>query len=115
MATQAAGLSVASELREKIRTNRAVVGVIGLGYVGLPLAHALHEGGLPVLGFDIDPTKIEMLARGENYLKHLGAEMTTTLSRSDRFEATDDFARSASATWSSCACRRRWGGTASRT
>lgn len=86
-------MSIASELREKIDTNRAVVGIVGLGYVGLPLAHALHEGGLPVIGFDIDRTKIEMLARGENYLKHLGAEMTTTLSTSDRFEATEDFSR----------------------
>jgi UDP-N-acetyl-D-glucosamine dehydrogenase len=78
---------------ERIETGRALVGVIGLGYVGLPLAHALHRGGLPVLGFDIDEQKVEMLARGENYLKHLGAEMTRTLAQSDRFEATSDFSR----------------------
>jgi len=81
------------QLREKIETNTALVGVIGLGYVGLPLAHAMHQGGLPVLGFDIDQGKIDKLDRGENYLKHLGAEMTTTLSGSDRFSATADFAR----------------------
>ena len=81
------------QLKEKIETNTALVGVIGLGYVGLPLAHAMHQGGLPVLGFDIDQRKIDALASGENYLKHLGAEMTTTLSNSDRFVATTDFSR----------------------
>jgi len=80
-------------LKEKIETNTALVGVIGLGYVGLPLAHAMHQGGLPVLGFDVDQSKIDKLATGENYLKHLGAQMTTTLSGSDRFTATNDFSR----------------------
>lgn len=86
-------MSAFEMLKERIATNKAVIGVIGLGYVGLPLAHALHEGGLPILGFDIDPRKIEALDKGENYLKHLGAEMTTTLSKSDRFKATADFSR----------------------
>ena len=81
------------QLREKIESNTALVGVIGLGYVGLPLAHAMHRGGLPVLGFDVDDSKIDKLERGENYLKHLGAEMTRTLSDSDRFTATNDFSR----------------------
>ncbi len=81
------------QLKDKIESNTALVGVIGLGYVGLPLAHAMHKGGLPVLGFDIDQSKIDKLDRGENYLKHLGADMTTTLSDSDRFSATTDFAR----------------------
>ena len=93
MAPQVASMNIAAELREKIATNRAVVGIIGLGYVGLPLAHALHQGGLPIVGFDIDPAKIDALEKGVNYLKHLGDDMTTTLSKSDRFEATADFAR----------------------
>ena len=80
-------------LHEAISQNTATVGIIGLGYVGLPLAHALHEGGLPVLGFDIDQRKIDALAKGENYLEHLGDEMTEVLSRSDRFSATTDFDR----------------------
>ncbi|MDZ4831477.1 MAG: nucleotide sugar dehydrogenase [Phycisphaerae bacterium] len=80
-------------LRDLIKTNRATVGVIGLGYVGLPLAHALHKGGLPVLGFDIDKKKIDCIARKENYLKHLGDEMVISLADSDRFEATTDFSR----------------------
>ncbi len=80
-------------LKSKFVSGDALVGIIGLGYVGLPLAHALHEGGLRILGFDIDPAKIEALAAGRNYLKHLGSEMTTVLSKSPRFQATADFAR----------------------
>lgn len=83
----------AQELKNKIQSKTAIVGIVGLGYVGLPLADALHIGGLEVLGFDVDPSKIEHLAKGENYLKHLGAEMTGRLSKSDRFEATTDFDR----------------------
>jgi UDP-N-acetyl-D-glucosamine dehydrogenase len=83
----------ADKLMRKIQAGDALVGIIGLGYVGLPMADALHGGGLGVLGFDIDPEKIEHLERGENYLKHLGAEMTERLSGSDRFEATTDFDR----------------------
>ena len=80
-------------LRGKLSDGMATAGIIGLGYVGLPLAHALHQGGLKVLGFDVDPSKIDDLAAGRNYLKHLGDEMTTDLSTSDRFEATTDFGR----------------------
>jgi UDP-N-acetyl-D-glucosamine dehydrogenase len=85
--------SVLDRLRDLIKTNKATVGVIGLGYVGLPLAHALHQGGLPILGFDIDQKKIDAIARKENYLKHLGNEMIETLSTSKRFAATTDFSR----------------------
>jgi UDP-N-acetyl-D-glucosamine dehydrogenase len=81
------------QLKDKIERGQALVGIIGLGYVGLPLAHALHKGGLPVLGFDIDPGKIESLAAGRNYLAHLGHEMTRELAGSDRFSATADFSR----------------------
>ncbi len=86
-------MSTFETLRAKFSTGDALVGIIGLGYVGLPLAHAMHEGGFRVLGFDIDPSKIKCLAEGTNYLKHLGEEMTTTLSRSKRFSATMDFSR----------------------
>jgi len=84
-------------LKAKLGDRSAVAGIIGLGYVGLPLADTLHEGGLHVLGFDVDPKKMEMLATGESYLKHLGADMVLRLSKSDRFEATTDFGRLAEA------------------
>ena len=84
---------IATELRSRIESNTARVGVIGLGYVGLPLAHALHRGGLPVVGFDVDRSKIDAIDTKQNYLKHLGDSMIHDLADSDRFEATDDFSR----------------------
>lgn len=81
------------DLLNKIESKSAVVGVIGLGYVGLPLLNAFHRAGFHVLGFDIDPAKIESLRKGENYLKHLGAEMVADMNRAGRFDATSDFSR----------------------
>ncbi len=88
-----AGRDPHATLAARIADKSAVVGVIGLGYVGLPVADALHAGGLRVIGFDVDRRKIDQLARGENYLKHLGADLTARLAASDRFEATADFDR----------------------
>jgi UDP-N-acetyl-D-glucosamine dehydrogenase len=80
-------------LQKKITDSSAVVGVIGLGYVGLPLLAAFHRAGFPTLGFDVDPSKINALKKGENYLKHLGAEMTQGLHKGAKFDATTDFSR----------------------
>ena len=80
-------------LKKAIADRTARVGVVALGYVGLPLARAFWNEGFNVLGFDIDPEKIAMLGRGESYLKHLGADFVSDMARSDRFEATGDFAR----------------------
>jgi UDP-N-acetyl-D-glucosamine dehydrogenase len=84
---------VAKDLLARIEGCTAKVGVIDLGYVGLPLAHALHQGGLPIIGFDIDQRKIDAIAAGQNYLQHLGDDLVTTLRDSARFEATTDFGR----------------------
>ena len=81
------------DLLQRIDAAEARVAVIGLGYVGLPLCHALHEGGLRVLGLDVDPAKVADLAEGREYLRHFGPERTRALSASDRFEATTDFDR----------------------
>ena len=80
-------------LRDKISDGSCVVGVIGLGYVGLPLLHAFHQAGYRVVGYDIDPAKIDSLRRGENYLTHLGASLVTDMSRSPRFDVTADMGR----------------------
>ena len=80
-------------LRAKIENNSAVVGVIGLGYVGLPLLRAFFQAGFPVVGFDIDQSKIDALKGGRNYLKHLGEDFVRELSGSNRFAATADFGR----------------------
>ncbi|MGH7178441.1 MAG: nucleotide sugar dehydrogenase [Tepidisphaeraceae bacterium] len=81
------------DLQEKIEKGTAVVGVIGLGYVGLPLLAAFHRAGLAVVGFDVDAVKIEALGRGENYLQHLGKTLVHDMKSAGRFEATADFAR----------------------
>jgi UDP-N-acetyl-D-glucosamine dehydrogenase len=80
-------------LAQRISSGSATVGVIGLGYVGLPLLRAFHSAGHPVVGFDIDGRKIELLKRGENYLKHLGSDFVAEMARSARFDATSDARR----------------------
>ena len=80
-------------LQKKIQQNEALVGVIGLGYVGLPLLRAFWHAGMRVIGFDIDPRKISMLKKGESYLKHFGEDFVGDMAKSDRFDVTHDFAR----------------------
>jgi UDP-N-acetyl-D-glucosamine dehydrogenase len=87
----------AAELHAKLQNRTAVIGIVGLGYVGLPLARAVHKAGYPVLGYDVDPRKVSALTAGETYLDHLGPELTRELAASDRFEATADDARLAEA------------------
>jgi UDP-N-acetyl-D-glucosamine dehydrogenase len=59
------------QLIEKINTKQAVIGILGLGYVGLPLLIRFVDEGFPAVGFDVDPVKVEKLTRGEPYLKHI--------------------------------------------
>jgi len=80
-------------LNRKISDKSAVVGVMALGYVGLPLVRAFWNAGFNCMGFDVDPKKIEALAAGENYIKHLGEDFVAEMAGSDRFEATLDFDR----------------------
>ena len=58
-------------LLRKIRSRQANIGVIGLGYVGLPLVIEFCKAGFPVTGFDIDPKKVESLKKGRSYIKHI--------------------------------------------
>jgi len=83
----------ATQLQGLIESREATVGVVGLGYVGLPLAGAMHGSGLKVLGYDVDESKIVALSEGRNYLQHLGDDLTESLSTSERFSATTDFSR----------------------
>lgn len=69
------------------------VGILGLGYVGLPLSAAFARAGVRVLGFDIDPVKIDSLRAGRSYLTHLGPSFAADLLGTRRFEPTSDFAR----------------------
>jgi len=81
------------ELLNKISDNEYKVGIIGLGYVGLPLMWTFHENDVPVLGFDIDIFKVDCVNNGVTYIKHLGEDKMSLLSASDRCEATTDFSR----------------------
>ena len=80
-------------LEKKIEDGSALIGVVALGYVGLPLMRSFYDAGFKVIGFDVDPEKVRMLNAGENYLKHLGEDFVRKMSSSDRFEATGDFSR----------------------
>jgi UDP-N-acetyl-D-glucosamine dehydrogenase len=62
------------ELITRFKSRRSVVGIIGLGYVGLPLAATFAEGGFAVIGFDIDAAKVDELRAGRSYIRHLPAE-----------------------------------------
>ncbi|QQE10217.1 nucleotide sugar dehydrogenase [Planctomycetota bacterium] len=79
------------QILQKIEDKSYIVGILGLGYVGLPLAKAFFEAGFTVLGFDVDPKKVEMLNKGENYLKHLGDDYVEEMAKSDRFKPYSDF------------------------
>jgi len=76
----------------RFRNHQAVVGIIGLGYVGLPLARGFSAKGFPVLGFDVDDVKVGRLRRGESYIGHIGAD-TIRQMREQQFEPTTDFSR----------------------
>jgi UDP-N-acetyl-D-glucosamine dehydrogenase len=82
-----------NELLNKIESKSAVIGVIGLGYVGLPLLNTFCQAGFKSIGYDVDPKKINDLHAGRNYLKHLGDEYITAMLETNRFDATTDFAR----------------------
>jgi len=80
-------------LLKKIESKQAVIGVIGLGYVGLPLVREFTRSGLRVLGFDIDPAKIKALMAGKSYIEHISSDVVRAMVRSGLFEATADFDR----------------------
>ena len=80
-------------LSTKIQNKTAVSGIVGLGYVGLPLAVEFARAGLPVLGFDISPGKVESLNRGESYIQDVPAAILGAHVASGKLSATTDFSR----------------------
>src|SRR5438105_2229930 len=78
----------AEALIGKLARGDAAVGVVGLGYVGIPLSLAFVRGGLRVVGFDLEAAKIEALLRGESYLRHLPAEEIAAALATGRFHAS---------------------------
>ena len=85
--------SPATSLRARLEACEALVGVVGLGYVGLPVALTFVEGGFSVLGFDVDAEKVARLQRGESYIAHLPAGEIAAAVEGGRLEATADAAR----------------------
>jgi UDP-N-acetyl-D-glucosamine dehydrogenase len=78
-------------LEDLIRDRAAHVGVIGLGYVGLPLVHAFVRAGFEVTGFDIDAAKTATLERGDSYIKTVGAAEVREMIATGRFRVTTEF------------------------
>jgi len=78
-------------LERKIKNKEARIGVIGIGYVGLPLVKVFLNKGFRVTGFDIDNKKVKMLNQGKSYLKHISMEGLRTFVNEKKFKATSDF------------------------
>ena len=87
----APGAEAATLLQRKLEDKTAQVGVIGLGYVGLPLALLFARKGFSTTGFDIDPAKVEKLERGESYISHIPPAAIAEEVERKHFRATDDF------------------------
>jgi UDP-N-acetyl-D-glucosamine dehydrogenase len=79
----------ADDLKQRLASDHATVGVIGLGYVGLPLALTMVEAGKRVIGLDVDAAKVERLDQGQSYIRHI--EASRIVAAGKRFRATTDF------------------------
>lgn len=84
---------MSADLVRKIEAREALIGVIGLGYVGLPLVLRFGEVGFRIIGFDVDQAKIDRLNAGESYIGHISGERIQALRDGGRFEASADFDR----------------------
>ncbi|MEE9117561.1 MAG: nucleotide sugar dehydrogenase [Calditrichia bacterium] len=81
------------ELLQKIESKKAKIGIVGLGYVGLPLLMEFVEQGFTTVGFDIDNKKVDRLNKGQSYIKHIADARIATVVESKLFGATSDFSR----------------------
>src|SRR5580698_3894873 len=79
-------------LRRKIENREALAGVVGLGYVGLPLAVELAHAGFNVVGIDVLAPKVESINRGESYVQDVPTEVLKPLVQAGKIRATTDFA-----------------------
>ena len=81
------------KLLEMIKKRTARIGIIGLGYVGLPLAIHFGQKGFNVIGFDLDSRKIDKILHGESYIKHIPATTIREMTGAKQFDVTIDFSR----------------------
>jgi len=84
---------MSAELVSKIAGHRAAIGVIGLGYVGLPLAVEFARGGFPVTGFDVDESRVAKINQGESYIPDVPSEVVRTLVEREKLSASSDFSK----------------------
>ena len=106
-------MSVQQALLQKLKDKSARIGVVGLGYVGLPLALRFSEVGFAVTGLDIDQGKVQALNAGKSYIAQIPAERVAKAA-AKAFKASADFPRLPTATPSSSACPRPSGNTGNR-
>jgi UDP-N-acetyl-D-glucosamine dehydrogenase len=83
----------AEALIDRFRAGNATIGVVGLGYIGLPLLRAAAARGFTAIGFDIARDKVDVLNGGGSYIRHIAADSIAALRRQGRLSATTDFAR----------------------
>ncbi len=81
------------ELLKKIKSKEATIGVVGLGYVGLPLLMEFVEEGFNTLGLDIDEKKVNSLNAGKSYIKHISSDRVAKVRNTNLFKATTDFSQ----------------------
>ncbi len=86
-------MSLVESLLQRVADRKAVIGVIGLGYVGLPLVREFAGAGFPVMGFDIDDEKVALLKAGKSYIRHLPAALFNDAIKSGQFIPTTDMKR----------------------
>ncbi|MBN1589427.1 MAG: nucleotide sugar dehydrogenase [Pirellulales bacterium] len=84
-------------LEQKIADKSAIIGIIGLGYVGLPLVRAFVGAGFKTMGFDVDQSKVDKLVAGQSYIEHIASEWIAQCVEQNHFEPTADMKRLAEA------------------
>lgn len=87
----AAAASHLQTFLDRIASREAVIGVVGLGYVGLPLVLIYEEAGFPVIGFDVDPEKAQRLTAGDSYIRHIGPDRVRKAFVGGKAKAVSDF------------------------
>jgi UDP-N-acetyl-D-glucosamine dehydrogenase len=80
-----------NEMKQAIQTKNFTLGVVGLGYVGLPMVCEFIHNDIPVIGFDISEDKVSQLAKGESYIQDISNEQLTACNNTGKFTPTTDF------------------------
>ena len=78
---------------KKIKSKQAIIGIIGLGYVGLPLSKSFTNQSIKVIGFDIDEAKITSLDQGKSYIKHISNDAIAEMKDGNLFQPTSEFSK----------------------